>query len=156
MKARRAMRANLVLALSAVMVCSPVTRSQPLEHQAMCAAGAEKAFRQYFNEDKVESEKLGMKTISHDYQSHYNTKIQKCLILTEKTYVFGSLTGTSINLWDAYERRQYATWLWTSHETKKYWDVPPLACEIAPNYREKKNCTTRDEFDVFVAQYMEE
>ena len=91
-----------------------------------------------------------------DYQSHYNTKIKKCLILTEKHYTFGGQPTTAINLWDAFERREYATWLWEAHETKKYWEQPPMACELIANYRSKKNCTTREEFDAFVAEFMEE
>jgi hypothetical protein len=46
--------------------------------------------------------------------------------------------------------------LWQSHPTKKYWDQPPIACELVPNYKDKKNCSTREEFDAFVASYMEE
>ena len=68
----------------------------------------------------------------------------------------GGLTSTSVNLWDALERRNYANWLWQVHPTKKYWEVPPISCELARNYRDKKNCTTREEFDAFVAEYMEE
>jgi hypothetical protein len=46
--------------------------------------------------------------------------------------------------------------MWQTHPTKKYWEVPPIACELVRNYRDKKNCTSREEFDTFVAEYMEE
>jgi hypothetical protein len=121
----------------------------------MFCAG-QKSIQEYSAEDKIESAKFGMPTMSIDYQSHYNTKINRCLILTEKTSSMGSETSTSINLWDALERRSYANWLWKTHPTKKYWEVPPVACELARNYRDKKNCTSREEFDAFVAEYMEE
>jgi hypothetical protein len=62
----------------------------------------------------------------------------------------------AFDLWDAFERRQYATWLWSAHETKKYWEQPPISCELSANYRDKKNCKTKEEFDAFVAEFMEE
>jgi hypothetical protein len=34
--------------------------------------------------------------------------------------------------------------------------VPPTVCELVPSLRNKKYCTTREEFDTFVAEYMEE
>jgi hypothetical protein len=43
-----------------------------------------------------------------------------------------------------------------SRENKKYWDVPPSECELIPTLREKRTCATREEFDAFVAEYMEE
>jgi hypothetical protein len=115
-----------------------------------------KAFQEYSNEDKAESTKFGMTTMSIDHQSHYNTKIKKCLMLLEKQYSSGNRLLTSIFLFDAFERRQYATWMWGSQEGKKYWEVLPMACELAASYQQKKFCTTREEFDSFVAGYMEE
>jgi hypothetical protein len=57
---------------------------------------------------------------------------------------------------DANERRQYATYLWISRQDKKYWEVPPTTCELTPSLREKKFCTSREEFDAFIASYMED
>jgi hypothetical protein len=150
------MRAIQIVSLMAFIVCATSAHAQTLDLQAMCAAQAKKTFQEYAAEDKVESAKFGMQTLSIDYQSHYNTKIKKCLILTEKTYPSGKQTGTAVNLWDAFERRSYATWLWVSHESKKYWEQPPISCELVRNYQDKKYCKTREEFDAFVAEYMEE
>jgi hypothetical protein len=130
--------------------------AQTLEYQAMCAAQAKKAFQEAVAEDKIQSQKFGMTTLSFDYQSHYNTKIKKCLILTGQTFTAGKQPTTSIHLWDAFERREYATWLWTAHETKKYWEQPPISCELIANYQSKRYCKTKEEFDAFVAEFMEE
>ena len=150
------MRRVSIVASMAFIVCSTSAHSQALDLQAMCAAQAKKAFQEYAAEDKAENAKLGMSTLSVDYQSHYNTKIKKCLIFTEKTYPSGKQTGMAANLWDAFERRNYANWLWVSHETKKYWEQPPISCELTRSYNDKKFCKTREEFDAFVAEYMEE
>ena len=151
------LRSNF-FAFAAVIGLTSAAHSQTLELQATCAAQARRAFQEYSAEDKAESAKFGklMSTMSIDYRSHYNTKINRCLIVTEKMSSVGAQTSTSVNLWDALERRNYASWLWQSHPTKKYWEVPPLACELSPNYQGKRNCATREEFDAFVAEYMEE
>ena len=144
--------------VAAVIGFASSAHSQTLDLQATCSAQAKRAFQEYSAEDKTESARLGMSTLSIDYQNHYNTKINRCLILTEKTSSAGGRTSTSVNLWDAPERRNYANWLWQSHATKKYWEVAPIARELARNYRDKKNCASREEeeFDAFVAEYMEE
>ena len=76
-------------------------------------------------------------------------------MLVETTNMAGSQSDTSAYLMDANERRQYAFYLWISKKDKKYWEVPPISCELTPSLREKKVCTSREEFDAFVADYME-
>jgi hypothetical protein len=55
---------------------------------------------------------------------------------------------------DANERRTYAVYIETqlAAEPKPKLDV----CELVPGMRLKTVCKTRDEFDAFVAGYMEE
>ena len=146
------------LAASMIMIgLASSARAQSLDLQAKCSAEARNAFQEYSAEDKADSAKLGISPpLSFDYESHYNTKINRCLILTEKMWPAGKQTSTAINLWDANERRSYGSWLWTSDPVKKYWEVRPIACELVPNYKDKKNCSTKEEFDGFVASYMEE
>jgi hypothetical protein len=90
-----------------------------------------------------------------DYQSHYNTKLGKCLILVDYIYQTGNPIWTAAFLMDAFERKMYAVYLWKTHETKKYWEVPPVSCELTPSLSAKKFCSSREEFDAFVAGYME-
>ena len=95
-------------------------RAQSLQNQAICAAQAKKTFA----EDNAEWDRqdkqmnLGMETISVDYESHYNTKINRCLMLVIRTYNFGKQISTSKNLFDAIERRGYGAYLWTTREGK--------------------------------------
>ena len=62
----------------------------------------------------------------------------------------------SSRLMDAFERRDYGSYLWSSRQDKKYWEVPPTSCELVPSLRAKHYCKSREEFDAFVADYMEE
>jgi len=59
-------------------------------------------------------------------------------------------------LTDAFERRIFATYGWTSQAGKKYWEVPPRTCELTPTSHETINCSSKEEFDAFVAKYMEQ
>ena len=70
------------------------------------------------------------------------------------SYSVGEYLGSHVNLWDALERRTYASWL-SQTESPKYL-VEVVTCELTRNFKDKKNCTTREEFDAFVAEYMEE
>jgi hypothetical protein len=98
----------------------------------------------------AEQKQIGMgQRISADYQSHYFTKTGKCLVLVETSDMLAGAISTT-------EGRPYATYVWMSQKDKKYWEVPPTACELSPSLREKKQCKTREEFDAFVAGYMEE
>ena len=140
----------------ATLIFTVSAYAQPLDLQATCAAQARKAFNEWEREWKNDPEvKAGKtwKTFSTDYQSHYNTKLKKCLMLIT---MMGNQSQTSVYLSDAYERRIYASYLWFAHETKKDWEVPPITCELVPPLRQKKHCTSREEFDAFVADYMEE
>lgn len=57
---------------------------------------------------------------------------------------------------DAYEQRVYGHYLWISVQGKKFWDVPPVICELIPSITQKTLCSSPDEFDAFAAKYMEE
>jgi len=145
---------KLALILATITVVS--AHSQSLDFQATCAAQSRKAFQEYEYEFTNGPGGKHFRTISSNYQSHYNTKLKKCMALIESTRMLANQSSTSLILTDAFERRDYAYYLWVSREGKKYWEVPPSQCELIPSLREKKNCTTREEFDAFVAGYMEE
>ncbi len=141
-------------ALAVVLLASPIpARSQPPDDQERCAAQARKAFQEWENLSK----KVPLvETLSSDYESHYNTKIRKCLIVISGMSTLASGKGsviTSVALMDAaYEHYVYAYYIGISSPTKK--EVPPLDCELSLTL-EKKICANRDEFNAFVAGYME-
>ena len=139
-------RASVVLFASLTFTFSIVSAyAQSLEDQARCAAQAQKAFNEFEREWKNDPANKAFKTLSTDYQSHYNTKLKKCLMLIT---MMGNQSQTSVYLSDAYERRIYAEYL--------SGEVPPITCRLIPSLRQKKYCNSREEFDAFVAEYMEE
>ena len=151
------MRRALAVTLIAIAFGS-IARAQSLDQQERCAQQAKRAYAELDAQNGAETQKMGLKTvhISGDYQSHYNVKLGKCLMLVERSDMLGAQSITTAYVMDANERRQYATYVWMSREGKKYWEVPPMACELILSLREKRFCKTREEFDEFAAPYMEE
>ncbi len=148
----------VTLAVVALIASAIPARPQTLEEQERCAGQAHKAFQEWENESKKAPLANFLAPISQDYESHYNTKLKKCLILIENSFGHTSGQGnitTGATLMDAYERHVYASYIWISSPTKKYWEVPPASCELFPVLQGKKICADRDEFDAFVAGYME-
>jgi len=148
----------IALAAIAIIACTTCARAQSLDQQERCAQQARKSFQELDAKDRAEQKQLGQSRMSGDYQSHYNTKLGKCLMLIELMDMMGSggQTSTTAYVMDANERRMYAIYVWMSRQDKKYWEVPPAACELSPSLQEKKPCASREEFDTFVARYMEE
>jgi hypothetical protein len=151
------MRRALAITLIAIAFGS-IARAQSLDQQERCAQQAKRAYAELDAQNGAETQKIGLKTvhISGDYQSHYNVKLGKCLMLVERSDMLGAQSITTTYVMDANERRQYATYVWMSRDGKKYWEVPPMACELTPSLRERRFCKTREEFDEFAAPYTEE
>jgi hypothetical protein len=132
---------------------TPDQQTATLDPQERCAMQAKRAF-----------EELHAKAHPLDeYKSHYYAKTGKCLMLIESRYVDSVASGrvdlhVLASLIDANERRQYA-----AYEEIRHLNHPapggtePLPrCELTPSIGEEKKCTTREEFDAFVAGYLKE
>ena len=146
------MRASIVLAIGAILL-STLGRSQTLDLQAMCAEQARKAFQEWEHAIKNDPEGKLFRTVSSHYQRHYNTKLKKCLVLIEAIRMLDNQQSIVADLIDAFERRPYASYHGILREGK---EGAPMTCKLTASYRQKKKCTTREEFDAFVAGYMEE
>ena len=127
--------------VASVLLIAGAVRSQSLDEQAMCAEQAKKAFQEYSDGDKFASEAMGMTRVMIDYKNHYNTKIKKCLIYISRTRASASKRELSIFLFDANEKREYAAWV-------------SGGCVLPPRYPSKRNCTSREEFDALVEEYL--
>ena len=132
--------------LLVILLCSHAS-AQSLDNQERCSLQAKKEY------DLWKADQIRLQLISSEYQSHFNTKISKCLMLLTADYVGGSNLKF---LEDSFERRIYAMYYWSPSSTKKYWEVPPSICELTPSTLGKKNCSSVDEFDSFVATYLED
>jgi hypothetical protein len=58
-------------------------------------------------------------------------------------------------LFDAYENRDYAEYMWIPREGKKYWEVALISCRLFPSSGNERFCKSEAEYDDFVAAYME-
>ena len=143
------MRRALAIILIAIAFGS-IARAQSLDQQERCAQQAKRAYAELETQNGAETQKTVR--LSGDYQSHYNVKLGKCLMLVERRDMLNdSRFTTTAYVIDANERRQYATYVWMSREGKKYWEVPPMACELTPSLREKRFCKTHEKFGEFAA-----
>ena len=137
------MRTAIFLAII-ITASSTIARSQTLQDQAICARQAKVAFRDWNNSGSVP----GLKILSDNYQSHYNTKIKKCLIfITYMSSMKGKLSEYYVLL-DAFERREYARYLNSV--------AAPPYCELTPTLDQTILCKSETKFDAFVAKYMEQ
>jgi hypothetical protein len=144
----------------AFAVCATPAHSQSLDLQERCAAEAGNTFRQLQDENdaKYNPSTLIQKSVDN-FQSHYNARLNRCLLLINRVAVLPLSTNLSNQqrqsvLVDANERRYYATYIETqlAEETKPRID----RCELRSTMRTKTVCSSRDEFDAFVAAYLEE
>ena len=60
----------------------------------------------------------------------------------------------SNDLLDAFERREYADYIRTMSDSPK--SQVPTYCELSPKFGQAKICSSKAEFDAFVAKYMEQ
>ena len=139
------MRMRRVGVLCLCVIATTAT-AQSLEQQAICAKQAKIALQEY--EDEIQKKASSNLDQHSDYQSHYNTNLNKCLIKIETTFFDGGHITKSAMLMDAFEQRVYASYIWASQNVN--------SCDLVPTSQTQTHCSSREEFDAFVAKYMEE
>jgi hypothetical protein len=121
------------------------SKSVSLDLQVKCSEQAKKAFVQG-----------GFKANTAGYENHYNAKLNKCFIDMQNTTSLGKEFLTNRYVFDAVEGKQYGTYGWRSVHGKKYWEVPPISCEVELPQGEKQHCNSEEEFSKLVQIYMAE
>lgn len=86
-------------------------------------------------------------------QSHVNTKLNRCFV---EIIGHNPPTTTSKILLDAYEQREYATYIWIPKNGRKYWEVPPVECTLKPLGAAERKCASDQEYQDFVRPYLED
>ena len=91
------------------------------------------------------------------YENHFNLKLNKCLMFVESIDSSRPKSGifTNKSVSDAFEGKAFATYIWHSVEGKKYWEVPPLLCQVTLPTGEEQKCKSEDEFKDLIKVYME-
>lgn len=117
------------------------TKRENLELQEKCALQAEKVFRA-----------AGWKADGQQYQSHFNSKLNKCFMTMEITAT--SPLTISRFLLDAYEQKEYGSFSWAAHKGV-------ISCAITPPEEMRQICKSQEygpswkEYQAFVTRYME-
>ena len=65
-----------------VMASGVMVRGQSLQEQGACALQAQRTFREDW-QNPNETLPANLTAVSQNYQSHFNTKLKKCLVLIE-------------------------------------------------------------------------
>jgi hypothetical protein len=129
----------IIIAASASKV-----QGQSLQEEPICAQQAKAAFQEY---------KGGAPPGTSDYQSHYNKALNKCFVLINQKSELNGQPVMTIDLYDAVERRGFASYIQITNEGKEYL----RNCELKPTLQEKETiCASKQEFDAFVSKYMQQ
>ena len=125
----------------------------PLSQQKVCAEEARKSFNESFKREQD--------GVSYEFTSHYDAQNKVCYVLVHGSGAArprGIANGTpspyvSYSLFDAIEGRTYGDYVWINSTQKKYWEVPPMVCEVRPRGSDKVLCHSDDEFDQLIDKY---
>lgn len=110
------------------------TARENFELQEKCAKQADKVFRE-----------LGYNLNADSNQSHFNVKLNRCFM----SFGTGSVGKfPSKYLIDAYEQRQYAEYF-------VFIEGRSEGCSLTPLGEKEHSCKSKEEYNEFVAKYME-
>jgi hypothetical protein len=119
----------------------------PLTQQKMCAEQAHKAFAWSHGSDKEAGNK------GWTYTSHFDASENICYVMEHNVSTTGGNPATSDVVFDAYESRTYASYIWINTEKKKYWEVPPMECSVKPRGQDEITCKSSEEFEKLIDKY---
>jgi len=147
-----------VLVVGASVASGPALPQVSHDLQERCTRQAETVFRDRgYSKDitRPQGDESGSNDVIANFESHYNTVLDKCFVLLEIFGVGVSNVGFQIrSLSDAYEGRTYAEYAWGPTDSKKSWQVRPY-CRLIPSDNDQSNCHSEAEFNAFIAHYME-
>lgn len=113
------------------------------ELQQKCAKQAREFLSQFDNRAVVES------------LNHYNVGLNKCFVET-RSMSFSNWGHTESKvLTDAFEGRDYGSYIFVSERNKADFVVPPVECKVTLPSGQETICRSSAEFDALVKQYME-
>ena len=120
-------------------------RLATLAQQKMCDEKAKKKF----SEDNPHPNPMT------SYTSHYDAIANVCYVMVHHVSVLSSGKPVfSDVVYDAFEGRVYARYVWLNVENKKNSEVTPTECWVKPlGKTEKQPCSSSDEFEELVDKY---
>jgi hypothetical protein len=126
-------------------------RLATLEQQRMCSEQAEKEFKRN-EQDAKKFRTIGTSDFS-DYTSHYDAVANVCYVRINTTSASKKVASNIETVFDAFEGRGYASYIWVNAENKKYWEVAPKTCVVYPRGQPEITCKSSEEFKALVDKY---
>jgi hypothetical protein len=123
-------------------------RQATLAQQKMCADQAQRSFN-----ESAFSEPKKTDTESYEYTSHYDAAANVCYIMVHGAPTGRGALSSSDVVYDAFEGRVYANYIWINTENKKYWEVPPTECSVKPRGGDEIICRSSDEFETLIDKH---
>jgi hypothetical protein len=120
-----------------------------LTQQKLCAEQAKKAF----DEGQQQARQLGGDSPISDYTSHFDPQKNVCYVRVSAVTASKRGVTNSVVVYDAFERRIFANFLWVNYSQKKYWEVKPSECEVHPPQLSTIHCQSSDEFNDLVEKW---
>lgn len=119
------------------------SNSARLDLQAKCARQAHEFLSQFDNRDVVET------------RNHYNAGLNKCFVETRTvSFAFGNRSESKV-LTDAFEGRDYGSYIFVAKPNEADWQVSPAECKVTLPSGGETTCHSSDEFDALIKQYMQ-
>ena len=120
--------------------------TEDLELRAMCSKKAELFF------EKNGYPQQGSQGNFYQYTCHHNKKLNKCFI-SIRGALLGEQVGNAFYLYDVYENKMYADYYKATESESgvKFEDMSPQSCSLL-----ERPCHSKEEYDAFIKQYMEE
>jgi hypothetical protein len=120
-----------------------------LSDQKMCAAQAKKFFMEtdFSNDSKH--------PLKNEFTSHYDAPKKICYVRINYTIRTPETTEIAVSnyVFDAFEGRGLASYIWISEKGKKFWEVKPMECWVKPVGGSKANCASSEGFEAAVEKH---
>jgi hypothetical protein len=154
---RRWRVAIAILGAAAYVAGTPALSQVSRDSEEGCAREAEKVFRERdYSKDitRPKGDTSGNNDVIANFESHYNTVLNRCFMLLEIFGVGTSNAGFQIrSLLDTYEGRTYAEFAWGPTESSKSAEVRPY-CRLVTSRDDQSDCHSEAEFNTFVDRYI--
>ena len=118
----------------------PQPRAATLAQQKMCGEQARKKFRE---DNPKPNDFTG-------YTSHFDAAANVCYIMVHSVVTEKGVPSVSDVVYDAFEGRVYASYVWINSQGKKYWEVAPMECRVKPRGQAEITCKSSKQFDDLV------
>lgn len=131
-------------------------RHATLLEQKICADQAKRSFDES-DASKPIKDKTMKRVSPADYSSHYDAKANICYIMVHEANIFDEASAKKVSIsmivYDAFEGRVYANYLWFSQKDKKAWEVAPMECSVKPRGQDEITCKSSEEFERLVDKH---